>query len=216
MRARADVRQRADRQGCLRSTRSAQRSRRRSSMRSAQTGNVPLVSVVMSAHNKSPYITAAVQSVLAQLFTDFELLIRDDGSNDGTGKLLERLAMRDARSAYPASSGQRYAGPSRRRQCGCRGRPSADRRANGCRQHRAPRLARATVRDDHRQAPRSYWSDAFGRGSTRRAGIPGSPTAGEQPSHRCFHRSVTDRRSSVKRHLKAAAGTGRRAFIGRT
>lgn len=44
----------------------------------------PLVSVVMAVYNGMPYLREAVDSVLAQTFRDFELVIVDDGSTDGT------------------------------------------------------------------------------------------------------------------------------------
>lgn len=44
----------------------------------------PTVSVVMAAYNRERYIGAAIESVLAQTFTDFELIIVDDRSTDGT------------------------------------------------------------------------------------------------------------------------------------
>lgn len=44
----------------------------------------PLVTVFMAAYNSAPYISASIESVLHQPFTDFELLIVDDGSTDGT------------------------------------------------------------------------------------------------------------------------------------
>jgi len=43
----------------------------------------PKVSVLMTLYNKGPYVAEAVQSVLAQTFTDFELLVVDDASTDG-------------------------------------------------------------------------------------------------------------------------------------
>jgi glycosyltransferase involved in cell wall biosynthesis len=44
----------------------------------------PLVSVCMAAYNHAPFIRAAVESVLQQTVSDWELLITDDGSSDGT------------------------------------------------------------------------------------------------------------------------------------
>jgi cellulose synthase/poly-beta-1,6-N-acetylglucosamine synthase-like glycosyltransferase len=44
----------------------------------------PLVSVVMTAYNRERYVGAAIESVLAQTFADFELIVVDDGSVDRT------------------------------------------------------------------------------------------------------------------------------------
>jgi hypothetical protein len=46
--------------------------------------NTPIVSVVMTSYNREKYIGHAIESVLAQTFTDFELLVVDDCSKDGT------------------------------------------------------------------------------------------------------------------------------------
>lgn len=52
----------------------------------------PLVTVLMSVHNDARYLPAAVESVLRQSLEDFELLILDDGSTDGSAEYLARLA----------------------------------------------------------------------------------------------------------------------------
>ncbi|MEW4571273.1 glycosyltransferase [Tautonia sp. JC769] len=57
----------------------------------------PAVSVLMPAYNAERYIEEAAESILAQTFTDFEFLIIDDGSTDGTRSILERIAARDSR-----------------------------------------------------------------------------------------------------------------------
>jgi glycosyltransferase involved in cell wall biosynthesis len=44
----------------------------------------PKVSVLMTAYNRAPFIASSIQSVLAQTFTDFELVIVDDCSTDAT------------------------------------------------------------------------------------------------------------------------------------
>lgn len=54
-------------------------------------GDTPTVSVVIPAHNGGDWIREAVDSVLANTFTDFELVIRDDGSTDGTRDYLSSL-----------------------------------------------------------------------------------------------------------------------------
>lgn len=57
----------------------------------------PFVSVVMPAYNVEPFVDAAVASVRAQTFRDFELLVVDDGSTDGTSAVVERHAREDSR-----------------------------------------------------------------------------------------------------------------------
>jgi glycosyltransferase involved in cell wall biosynthesis len=52
---------------------------------------VPLVSVCMASYNHAPFIRAAVESVLRQSFTDWELVITDDGSSDGTLAALDGI-----------------------------------------------------------------------------------------------------------------------------
>lgn len=57
----------------------------------------PRVSVLLPVYNGLPYLPAAVESVLAQTYTDFELVAVDDGSTDGSGAWLDAAAARDAR-----------------------------------------------------------------------------------------------------------------------
>ncbi len=49
---------------------------------------MPRVSVVMSVYNGERYLGKAIESILAQTFRDFEFIIVDDGSTDGTPALL--------------------------------------------------------------------------------------------------------------------------------
>lgn len=46
--------------------------------------NKPLVSVLMTAYNREQYIAEAIESVLASTFSNFELIVVDDGSTDKT------------------------------------------------------------------------------------------------------------------------------------
>jgi len=49
----------------------------------------PLITVLMPAYNAEKFIAEAIASVLSQTFTDFELLIINDGSTDSTQKIIE-------------------------------------------------------------------------------------------------------------------------------
>ena len=54
----------------------------------------PLISIVMPVYNGENFIQAAIESVLAQTVTDFELIVVDDGSTDATLAILEAYADR--------------------------------------------------------------------------------------------------------------------------
>jgi len=64
--------------------------------RTAVSGG-PLVSVLMTAYNRERYIVAAIESVLQQTWTDFELLVVDDRSTDRTAAIATECAARDTR-----------------------------------------------------------------------------------------------------------------------
>jgi Glycosyl transferase family 2 len=51
----------------------------------------PSVAVIIPTYQRREYVTRAVRSVLAQTFSDFELIVVDDGSTDGTGDVLAGL-----------------------------------------------------------------------------------------------------------------------------
>ena len=57
----------------------------------------PRVSVCLPVYNGSNYLALAIESVLAQTFKDFELLIANDCSTDGTQAIIDEYASRDAR-----------------------------------------------------------------------------------------------------------------------
>ncbi len=64
---------------------------------SATRATKPALSVIMPAYNAGAYLRPAIESILNQTWTDFEFIIIDDGSTDGTREIIEDYAARDAR-----------------------------------------------------------------------------------------------------------------------
>lgn len=56
-----------------------------------------MISVIMPAYNSERYISGAVESVLSQSYTDWELIIVDDGSTDRTPEIIDEYAEKDFR-----------------------------------------------------------------------------------------------------------------------
>ena len=54
----------------------------------------PLVSVVIPTHNRLPMLCGAIESVLGQSYKGFELIVVDDGSQDGTADHVRRYGPR--------------------------------------------------------------------------------------------------------------------------
>jgi len=61
------------------------------------SARTPRVSVVMPVYNAARYLVQALESILAQTVADFELIVIDDGSRDGSLDLLAACAQRDRR-----------------------------------------------------------------------------------------------------------------------
>lgn len=59
--------------------------------------NNPKISVIVPVYNVEKYLRRCIDSILAQTFTDFELLLIDDGSKDNSGDICDGYAMKDER-----------------------------------------------------------------------------------------------------------------------
>ena len=57
----------------------------------------PLVSVIIPVYNAALFLNETIQSVLAQSFTDFECILIDDASEDGSAKIIHHWASQDER-----------------------------------------------------------------------------------------------------------------------
>ncbi len=59
--------------------------------------NLPRVSVLMANYNGERFLKAAIESILSQSFTNFEMIVVDDGSTDKSVELLDACAKKDKR-----------------------------------------------------------------------------------------------------------------------
>ncbi len=57
--------------------------------------NLPEISVIVPVYKVEEYLPQCIDSILAQTFTDFELLLIDDGSPDRCGEICEEYAEKD-------------------------------------------------------------------------------------------------------------------------
>lgn len=57
----------------------------------------PMVSIIIPAYNVEGYVRRAIESCQRQTFSDFELLVVDDGSSDRTGDIIRQLGRHDLR-----------------------------------------------------------------------------------------------------------------------
>lgn len=58
---------------------------------------MPKVSVIVPVYNTEKYLARCIDSILAQTFTDFELILVNDGSKDNSGKICDEYAAKDHR-----------------------------------------------------------------------------------------------------------------------
>jgi len=61
---------------------------------------MPSVSIILATLNRSYFLARAIESVIAQTMVDWELLVVDNGSTDGTEKLIREFKKKDPRIRY--------------------------------------------------------------------------------------------------------------------
>ena len=59
--------------------------------------SAPKVSVIVAVYNAEKYLNKCIHSILSQTFTDFEVLLIDDGSTDSSGAMCDNYAKQDSR-----------------------------------------------------------------------------------------------------------------------
>lgn len=61
------------------------------------SNNHPLISIIVPVYNVEHYLCECLDSIIAQSFSDWELLLIDDGSSDGSGVICDEYANKDKR-----------------------------------------------------------------------------------------------------------------------
>lgn len=67
---------------------------------------VPEVSIILPVYNAERYISEAIESILQQTFTDFELIIINDGSTDGSAEIIKKNSLLDQRIIFYSRENQ--------------------------------------------------------------------------------------------------------------
>jgi glycosyltransferase involved in cell wall biosynthesis len=72
--------------------------------------NNPLVSIIIPTYNRAHLIRETLDSIKAQTYTNWECIVIDDGSTDGTEKIVEEFVQKDARFQYKIRPNQQPKG----------------------------------------------------------------------------------------------------------
>ena len=79
------------------------------------------VTVLMPVYNAAGYLQAAIESIRRQTYSEFEFLIVDDGSTDGSGEMLQRIAAQDFSNSYHPRHARRSGRGPESRACASQG-----------------------------------------------------------------------------------------------
>ena len=66
-------------------------------MQVVKLNEMPIVSLIMTVYNREKYLKAALDSIRAQTYPNFELIILDDGSIDSSLSIAQDYAQKDSR-----------------------------------------------------------------------------------------------------------------------
>ncbi len=56
-----------------------------------------MISIIVPVYNVEKYLPRCIESILSQIYCNFELILVDDGSNDGSLSVCKHYATRDSR-----------------------------------------------------------------------------------------------------------------------
>ncbi|MEG1546552.1 MAG: glycosyltransferase, partial [Bacteroides sp.] len=59
--------------------------------------NTPLISIIIPVYNVEQFLPQCLESVLAQTFTDLEIILINDGSTDSSAQICDNYSSRDER-----------------------------------------------------------------------------------------------------------------------
>ena len=73
-------------------------------------GKMPMITVVLPSYNSMRYIAETMETVLNQTYQDFEVLVVNDGSTDGTPNWVDQLSQREPKVRMVSQANQGLAG----------------------------------------------------------------------------------------------------------
>ena len=62
-----------------------------------ETKALPLISIIVPVYNVKDYVEKCLDSICGQSYTNLEIVVVDDGSTDGSGKICDAYASKDRR-----------------------------------------------------------------------------------------------------------------------